>query len=336
MEPDEPRGRARGGHARAARMSPEERSDVAQKAARARWDEKLPRVLHRGELDVAGMKIACFVLDDGRRVISGRGMTTAIGMKGRGQGIARIADLKAINTNENMGLTVAIQTPILFTGDSSREDAPTHGFEATVLQEVCEALLKARDTGALKSEQEKRYGQHADMLIRAFARVGIVALVDEATGYQEVRPKDALQKYLEMLVRKDLAAWAKKFPDEFYENIYKLRGWAWPGMRVNRYSAVAQYTRDLVYERLAPGLLAELESKNPVDESGRRPNRLHQYLTDEVGDPLLAQHLHSLVMFQRLAIGSGYGWGRFVRMVDKVMPRRGRTLELPLEDVGLE
>ena len=69
------------------------------------------------------------------------------------------------------------------------------------------------------------------MLIRSFAKIGIIALVDEATGYQEVRPKDALQVYLEMLVRKELAAWAKKFPDEFYENIYKLKGWVWPGMK---------------------------------------------------------------------------------------------------------
>jgi hypothetical protein len=77
-----------------------------------------------------------------------------------------------------------------------------------------------------------------------------------STGYQEIRPKDALQAYLEKLVAKDLAAWATKFPDEFYENIYKLKGWPWPGMSKNRYSVVAHYTNDLVYERLAPGLRA--------------------------------------------------------------------------------
>ncbi|MBF3067897.1 hypothetical protein HKW83_32300, partial [Pseudomonas aeruginosa] len=86
-------------------------------------------------------------------------------------------------------------------------------------------------------------------------------LIDEATGYQEIRPKDALQAYLEKIIRKDLAAWAKKFPDEFYENIYKLRGWVWPGMQKNRFSVVAHYTRDLIYERMAPGLLQELEEK---------------------------------------------------------------------------
>jgi hypothetical protein len=164
--------------------------------------------------------------------------------------------------------------------------------------------------------------------MRGLAHVGIIALVDEATGYQEVRPKDALQAFLEKIIAKELAAWAKKFPDEFYENIYKLKGWPWPGMKKNRYSVVAHYTRDLVYERLAPGLLQELERKSPKSESGNRSNRLHQWLTDDIGNPMLAQHLHSLVMFQRLAISSGYGWGRFVKMVDRVLPRRGATLEL--------
>jgi hypothetical protein len=225
---------------------------------------------------------------------------------------------------------VAIKNPIKFKGGSPKVDAPSDGFEATVLQELCEAILRARDKDLLKTEQELRYGQFAEMLTRSFARLGIVALVDEATGYQEIRPRDALQKYLEMLIRKELAAWIKKFPDEFFENIYKLKGWRWPGMKKNRYSVVSYYIRDLVYERLAPGLLRELENKSPKDNSGSRKNKLHQWLTEDIGDPMLAQHLHSLIMFQKLALSSGYGWNRFVKMVDKVLPKKGTNLELPL------
>ncbi len=148
----------------------------------------------------------------------------------------------------------------------------------------------------------------------------------------KVRPQDALQLYLEKIIRKELAAWAKKFPDEFYENIYTLKGWPWPGMQKNRYSVVAHYTRDLVYERIAPGLLEQLELKSPLNDKGPRPNELHQWLTEEVGDPMLAQHLYSIIMFQRLAIKSGFGWNRFVNMVDKVLPKRGDTLELPFPE----
>jgi hypothetical protein len=95
---------------------------------------------------------------------------------------------------------------------------------------------------------------------------------------------------------------------------------------------VAHYTRDLVYERIAPGLLKELETKSPKNDSGNRGNKLHQWLTDDTGDPMLSQHLHSLIMFQRLALASGYGWHRFVKMVDQVLPKRGSTLELPFPE----
>lgn len=323
--------KAKGGYARAAKLTAAERKSIAQKAAKERWESStLPKATHRGILKIASdVEIRCFVLDDGRRVISGRGMTAAIGMKGRGQGIARIASHRMIKDIENNNLSMAISNPIKFTGGSPKVDTPSDGFEATVLQELCEAILKARDNGTLKTEQEIRYGQFADILIRSFARLGIIALVDEATGYQEIRPREALQVYLATIIRKELAAWAKKFPDEFYENIYKLKGWPWPGMKKNRFSVVAYYTRDLVYERIAPDLLQELEGKSPKDESGKRKNKLHQWLTEDIGDPMLAQHLHSLVMFQRLALSNGYGWNRFVKMVDKVLPKRGSNLKLP-------
>lgn len=324
-------GKAKGGYARAAKLTPEERKSQAQKAAKERWDPGLPKATHRGILKITpDVEIPCFVLDDGRRVISGRGMTAAIGMKGRGQGIARIASHRMLEGIENNTLPVAISNPIKFTGGSPKVDTPSDGFEATVLQELCEAILHARDSGLLKTDQEIRYGQYADILIRSFARLGIIALVDEATGYQAIRPRDALQAYLQEIISKELAAWTKKFPDEFYENIYKLKGWTWPGMKKNRFSVVAHYTRDLVYERIAPGLLEELEKKSPKDETGNRENKLHQWLTNDIGDPMLSQHLHSLIMFQRLALSNGYGWIRFIKMVDQVLPKKGANFELNL------
>lgn len=205
------------------------------------------------------------------------------------------------------------------------------GYDAELLPRVCEVYLQARDADALDKRQE-HVAEQAEILVRALAQVGIVALVDEATGFQDVRPKDALQMYLEMLVRKELAVWAKKFPDEFYENIYKLRGWTWPGMGKNRFSVVAHYTRDLIYERMAPGLLKELEEKSPKDEKGNRDNKLHQWLTGDVGDPMLASHLQSILTLQRLALANGWGWNKFMGMVDQVMKKKGDNLDLPLSD----
>ncbi len=322
-------GKAKGGFARAESLGADKRKEIAKKAADARWkpvESVYPRVTHRGIMKVADIQIPCFVLDDGRRVISGRGMTAAIGMKGRGQGAARISDHPAIRSNISSDLALAIESPILFTGGSPRGNAvPSSGFEAVVLQEICEALLRARDNNEIRTDQERRYVQFADMLIRGFARVGIVALVDEATGFQEIRDRHALQAILDEYLRKELAAWAKRFPDEFYEQIFRLRGWTWKGRGVNPPQAVAGYTKDIVYARLAPHIIAELEKRNPI-ENGRRQNKHHQWLTDDVGHPALAQHIHAVVTLMRIAPN----WDQFKLWLDTAHPKKGDTLQLPL------
>lgn len=93
------------------------------------------------------------------------------------------------------------------------------GYAAELLPKVCEVFLKAESAGALLPMQ-KHIGEQCRILLIGLASTGVVALVDEATGYQDERPRDALQAYLEKIISKELAAWVKKFPDEFYENIY--------------------------------------------------------------------------------------------------------------------
>lgn len=331
---DDATGRARGGVARAESLTPEERSGIARKAAAARWESQAPPVAtHRGKLSIGGGHIPCAVLDNGKRVITENGITVALlgsrsgaskRLKSKGAIFPMFlapGNLKPFISQELMdGPLTQIQYQ-----DGGRTVV---GFDAEILPAVCDVWLRAREADALQ-EQQKDKAQKAEMLMRSLAKVGIVALVDEATGYQEIRPRDALQQYLEMVLRKELAAWSKRFPDEFYENIYKLKGWKWPGMGKNRFSVVAHYTRDLIYERLGPGVLKELEARTPRNEKGVRKNKFHQWLTDDVGHPMLAQHMHSVLMFQRLAIANGHGWARFMRSVDQVMPKKGQTLELP-------
>jgi P63C domain len=115
------------------------------------------------------------------------------------------------------------------------------------------------------------------------AYVGIVGLVDEATGYQEVRDRLALQE-LNMFLCKELAAWAKRFPDEFYEHIFRLRGWPCKGREKHPPQIVAAYTKDILDARLAPHILEELERRNSI-EGDRRNGAHHQLLTEDVGHP---------------------------------------------------
>jgi hypothetical protein len=280
------------------------------------------KATHKGTLHIGEVEIPAFVLEDGTRVISGRGLTAAIGMKGRGQGTARIVALLDRKGSANSELALAIRQPLLFDGGGPLW---TQGYEAHVLADLCQAILDAREAGLLRTEQEKRYGIACYVLSRAFIKVGIDALVDEATGYQEVRDRLALQAILDKYLRKELAAWAKRFPDEFYEQLFRLRNWQWKGMKINRPSVVAHYTKDLVYERLAPGILSELEQRNPKDERGRRKHKHHQWLSDDVGHPALAQHLYALTSLMR----AGKSWADFYQLVQRAFPKKGETLFLP-------
>lgn len=350
-EDKEPTGRAKGGHARAAKMTKAQRSAQAAEAARRRWERReepsgpLPHVLegYSNVLNLAGTKLPCAVISGPngvQRVLTENGITNAI--LGSRSGASKRLKKAASEAGALLPLFVAPRqlepfiTNELLDGplkpiDYTDGERTVRGYDAAVLVAVCNVWLQAREKGALQ-EQQLGKAQQAEILTRALAETGIVALIDEATGYEKVRPQGALQAYLEMIVRKELAAWAKRFPDEFYENIYKLKGWPWPGMGKNRYSVVAHYTNDLIYSRLGPGILDELRSKTPKNDKGHRTNRLHQWLTEDIGHPLLAQHMHAIMMFQRSAIANGYGWKRFLHMVDQVLPKRGSTLELPFNE----
>ena len=115
-----------------------------------------------------------------------------------------------------------------------------------------------------------------------------------------------------------LAAWAKTFPNEFYEQIFRLRGWQWKGGSTNPPQAVAGYTKDIVYARLAPGIIEELERKN-LAVGGRRQAKHHQWLTEDVGHPALARHLHSVITLMRISTG----WDQFKLFLDQADPKRG-------------
>ncbi len=310
MNEEAGKGRAKGGFARAASLSKSERSAIASDAAKKRWKSRrlpddVPQALEgfKGELDLVGVKIPCAVINGPngiQRILTENGITYAI--LGERSGASKRLKKAASDSGALLPLFVApsqlkpyitrdLEEGPLKPIDYQDGDRVVRGYDASVLVAVCNVWLKAREDGVLQ-KQQLRKAQKAELLTRALAETGIVALVDEATGYEKVRPQNALQRYLEMLVRKELAAWVKKFPDEFYENIYKLKGWVWPGMSKNRYSVVSYYTRDLVFERLAPGLLRELEKKSPKNQKGRRPNKLHMWLTEDVGDPDLAPNFY--------------------------------------------
>lgn len=339
MSAEEPTGRARGGHAAAKAMTKEQLAERGRKAADARWGADLPQAYFEGDVKIAGRMIPSAVLQNGKRLLSqgqflqaiGRSRTPKAGSGVMAQGVdglpffLQAEALKPFIDNDLREST----TPYFY---RSKKGKRTAGFDATLLPKVCEVYLKLRDESLAKDGKVPAQYAHiikaCDALMRGLAEVGIIALVDEATGYQYVRDREALQEILEKYLRKELAVWVKTFPDEFYKEMYRLRGWEWRGMHVNRISACAGYTRDLVYERLQPNLLRELEQRNPIEANGRRKSKLFQWLSDDIGEPALKTHLHTVTNFMR-----AYDtWDEFYERLGRVLPRRGTTYEMSLSE----
>ena len=123
--------------------------------------------------------------------------------------------------------------------------------------------------------------------------VGIDATSAEATGYQEVRDREALARILEAFIDKELRPWVRTFPPDFYRELFRLRGLPYPTSTVKRPQYFGHYTNDIVYRRLAPGVLAELKRVQVRDDEGRPKHKLFQRLTANTGYPKLREHLGS-------------------------------------------
>ena len=329
MEDEKPVGRALGGIARAEALSEEERKAQASRAALARWADVPVAICGSPDrpLRIGDIELPCYVLEDGTRVLSQAGFLEALGRhrkanvrrEGGEERLPAILQGKAINPFISQEI-LEKSRPIKFRTPSG---SIASGYRADLLPAVCEIYLKARDADALPQNQE-HVAKQAEILIRGLAHVGIIALVDEATGYQEVRAKDSLARILEAFIAKELQPWVQTFPPEYYQELFRLRGLEYPNDSVKRPQYFGILTNDIVYKRLAPGVLAELRRATPKDEAGRRKHKLFQRLTNNVGYPKLKEHLGAVVAFMQVS----KDYHQFLDRLDIHKPRYNETMPL--------
>lgn len=167
----------------------------------------------------------------------------------------------------------------------------------------------------------------ADILMRALAHTAITALVDEATGYQYERPRDALQKILEAFIAKELRPYVHTFRDDFYENLFRLRGLKYPTDSVKRPQYFGHLTNNIVYARLAPKVLEELRKATPRNPDGRLKHHLHRRLTEDIGHPKLREHLASVTTLMKISAS----YEQFERFLDSAHPKYNENLLLPFD-----
>ncbi len=322
-------GRALGGAARAASLSPERRAEIAQRAALAKKEHAgLLRATHGSDerpLKIGDIEIPCYVLEDETRVLSQRGLMAGLGIprgstaSGEDQ-LTVLANSLLLSKHIAPDVALVLKKPIVF--KPKHGGRPSYGYPATVLADLCDAMLAARAQGAL-TERQRQIAQQCEILVRGFARVGIIALVDEATGFQKDRAKDALAKILEAFVAKELQPYMAQFPADYYEQLFRLYKLPYPpaGNKSWRPSFFGNVTNDVVYDRLAPELLPELKK---AASKAERKSRLHQWLTQEVGIPKLREHLASIVAIQKLSADPA----DFAVKVNQVHPRYRETMQL--------
>ena len=318
-----------GGIARRESLTAERRKEIAQKAGTASAKTRSRTILKatHGTADhpikIGNLEIPCYVLEDGTRVLTQSGVLNAMELPDRGGSrgrtrLARFFDGKAFLRYISQDLANSTNEPIKFRTTSG---AVAYGFPAELLVHLCETILRARDGGL--SERYVRVVAQADIIIRGLAHTGIVALVDEATGYQRDRPRDALAKIFEAFVSKEIQRWMKRFPPEFYENLFRLRGIPYSVEQGQKRPAYfGHLTNDIVYKRLAPGILSELQLVNPVDPTiGVRRSAHHQHLTNDVGVNALNSHIGAVTALMTITIRQNGDYEDFLDLLDQVKPR---------------
>jgi P63C domain-containing protein len=307
------RGAAKGGRARASVLTGEEKREIAQNAARKRWEKErerkgeapappppalpsagevapagddLPFSAFPGTLMMGDLELECHVLNDGRRVLTAREVVRALrGTRSNPPGIQRYFDaLPEYSEGMFDDRMMQFRIPGL--------PQVASGFEATVLIDMCDLYIAADENGVLRSNQGGLVAQ-SWAIMRSCSKVGIEALIDEATGYQEVRAKRALQVKLQAFIADEMQDWVKTFPDEFWEELARLEGIRYQAR--HRPLRWGNYVMKFIYNAIDPDVAAELKRRNPNPSKGKN---LHQLLRDH-GKDKLHQQLGGVIAIMR-------------------------------------
>ncbi len=330
---------ARGGNARALALTSERKSEIAKKGALARWRDNPIKAERAGTLRLGTAEIPCANLPDGRRVLSEKAILSALGRDysgyyskrdaeagatADGRAVHRSVEPTALRNFIPPALAEMLAQPIAYFSPGS--GSVSKGVPAEALPMILKVWIGARDAGALKQGKLYATADKAEILYDGFANVGIAALIDEATGalLDNVRAKYA--RLLESYVTKELANWGNTFEDDFYKEMFRLRRWD-VARFTQRPGVVGKWTTDIVYRRLAPGVLKRLQEVVPRDLiTGRLKNRLFNGLKNP-GYMALKTHLASVTTIMKMT--NDGDWKGFQASLDRIHPRFDDQLLLP-------
>ncbi len=283
----------------------------------------LPVAEYTGKVKIAGMEIPCAVLypksEEPIRVFWQReivGLLTGH-VKGDFKRYLKPSNLQPYLPNKYKNKPLSEST-IQF----KYRGRKAFGFEATDLIDICKMYIDAKQAGELLPSQ-LHLAKQAEIIVFSFAKTGIIAVIDEATGYQEIRDRLALNRILDKYITDELQKWAKKFPDKFYQEIFRLNSWEYNPRSVKRPSVIGRWTKDLIYRRFPKGVIENLEDNNPLTDKGYRKYKHHQFLTEDIGNPQLHEYISNLIFLMK----ASHNWSYFLRLFERVVGNQPELFE---------
>lgn len=244
-----------------------------------------PFAKYFGELALGNNTVDCYVLDTGDRVISMTATVKAIADRDHGK-LGDFIGSKAIKPYINkelvLGKIIEFNIPgTQFTGK---------GITAEIFLDICNAYVSAFSGDALKTDRQKEIAIKCSMLLSSCAKVGLIALIDEATGYQYERKENALQLKLKAFVADEMRAWEKTFPDALWEEFGRLT--KWKGSLHSRPKWWGKLVMELIYNALDADVAEYLRENKPPPVAGRN---YHQWLSEHYGLKKLITHIYEII-----------------------------------------
>lgn len=293
---------SQGGKARAAALDPERRKEIARLGAlgrkakaveRKKAGGTIPEAKYKGVLRIVELDMPCYVLSDGRRVIGRTSATEMLTDIKGGGALEKYLGGVGFNTFVNMDLVLEGMVPFRLPEVEGLE-REVKGLPADLLIEICRGLMSAleaseRDQVKL-TDRQKQIAIRGGMFVAACAKVGIDALIDEATGYQYERAEDALQVKLRAYLEEEMRPWEKTFPDELWKEFGRLTNWK--GSVSHRPKYWGHLVMELVYEYLDPDVAQWLKDNAPEPRKGQN---YHQWMTSQYGLRKLIEHIWMLI-----------------------------------------
>ncbi len=255
------------------------------------------KIIYEGVIRLINTDLDCYVLEDGTRVLSGRGMQKVLKMteQDTGSRIERYLTQKSLEPFIYKDKTADHYNPIV----CYKGEQKIHGYDAELLLDICDAFIEAKDTIKLSSRQEI-IAREASILVRGFARVGLIALIDEATGYQYVRENLELEKILSAYVSDEILKWQLTFTDDFYKEMFRLWDIPFTSKHIGRKPPfIGKLTVKYIYEQLPDGVFEKIKQNTPKTKSGNYQYRFHQSLTVEVGREKLKKQINEVTALMK-------------------------------------